>query len=83
MSDKNFIRITNFFKNFIIRVLLDNDLEIKNELVLIDSSELSVIVNRNLQVDMFRDIVPIDILASYNGLSVFLLNLYGKILKLL
>jgi hypothetical protein len=44
---------------------LDDDIEIKNELVLVDSPELTVIVNRNLQAEMFKDIEPIGILASY------------------
>ena len=44
---------------------MDDDIEIKNELVLVDSPELTVIVNRNLQAEMFKDIEPIGILASY------------------
>ena len=53
-------------------MILDDNLDIKNELVLVDSSELVVIVNRNLQTDMFKDIEPLKISASYDGLSIYL-----------
>ena len=60
----------NNYNNIFIRVILDDNLEIKNELV--DSSELVVIVNRNLQTDVFKDIEPVKISASYDGLSIYL-----------
>jgi hypothetical protein len=53
-------------------VILDDNIEIKHELVLVDSSELVVIVDRNLQTEMFKDIEPLKISASYNGLSIYL-----------
>ena len=53
-------------------MILDDNIEIKHELVLVDSSELVVIVDRNLQIEMFKDIEPLKISASYNGLSIYL-----------
>ena len=52
--------------------MLDDLSEIKSELVLVDSSLLKVIVSRNLQIELFKDIEPVKVSASYDGLSIYL-----------
>jgi hypothetical protein len=52
----------------ITRVLLDENLVVNSELVLVDSSEFNLTVNRNLQESI--NIVPLFVEANYDGLMV-------------
>ena len=56
----------------VLKVVLDEDLGIKSQLSLVDCSELKLVVKRNLQPNIFKNIESILVEAIYEGLKVSL-----------
>ena len=66
------------------RILMDNNLEILNQIVLVDCSQLNLVVRRNLQPLIYPNIQSIYVKAEYGGLVATLARSdYSFVIQLL